>query len=934
MSLGSAYKKTSFATKLAEELARGIRERSQDRKDLIKENLNIARTTGLTKFSKLLGDKTQYGAYIDQLKSEYPAQISDEEYLALAAGKGGTDLKTIVDTVMTSKKAGNRKLTAEDLRAMVDLNNYTFEGTGMDLNKGLSQLAGTYFDIDSRDTEKPSDKRTFKNLLAAGLAINPQRDVDRYLEKAEYMGFPVQQLISSIGFTGKGNIEGFESVRTGEGLEAIRSKSSGKDHLNTGKSLFRYSINQSLANAIAKSMNIDEPINTSTSDFGDLKILGTLPADAKAKIKAQVLSSSEYLYAVAGETFEAIRDMYPNDRLAIKAIHNEIIKGGNIEENLLSLQGRSTINIETDDDDVIPSSDIGKATDQTKQAIPSGGEEVEEKIVTPTVEKLGDIIGSSTNLEINNQLETNNIDMNTVLTPNQKAAVISAINQDTIIPDIILQQLKKKTEDTLEEEEEVKTTPKVETSKVGTSNITPASVVKSEEIEKEEGVFKKAMNFVKSDPAKPFVKPVLDAAKLRLDKILEPILQEPTDVERTYSLSDAKQPIITKEGITDGIQTLKDVYQEYKPIITESPTLKAFAEKTNSLLKSAQELRKFDEITGNRNLDIVTKDFVVNKVNEASIALADFTRKEIEEINTPRFGASTTPLQNITQSYSSLKTTLNNVSEDIASYIDNTEVKINKAVNREIKEAAENIKLEYSQFEETPFYKKVADIASTTLNVMKPLNNPFAVDTSADIKNIKESAKNLETKINVAVNREIKEAGENIRLELGMAKNSKTFKAIENAFKQSIKTLKALYTPFTENKSDVDATLTTLKSMLPISSPSQIFPPLTDAIVDRIKNNKKENAARIVRNSIKEVESELLGTNRPSGLMRPTNTILNYFSNRYGSGDNVVPPKPKLPLSEFKGSLNSNSPFRIAQKARKEWEEKYGDEYNNDGSKK
>tara|TARA_R110002012_G_scaffold112811_1_gene258610 strand:- start:3679 stop:6447 length:2769 start_codon:yes stop_codon:yes gene_type:complete len=921
----------SFATKLAEELARGIRERSQDRKDLIKENLNIARTTGLTRFSKLLGDKTQYGAYIDQLKSEYPAQISDEEYLALAAGKGGTDLKTIVDTVMTSKKAGNRKLTAEDLRAMVDLNNYTFEGTGMDLNKGLSQLAGTYFDIDSRDTEKPSDKRTFKNLLAAGLAINPQRDVDRYLEKAEYMGFPVQQLISSIGFTGKGNIEGFESVRTGEGLEAIRTKTSGKDNLNTGKSLFRYSINQSLANAIAKSMNIDEPINTS-EEFGDLKILGTLPADAKAKIKAQVLSSSEYLYAVAGETFEAIRDMYPNDRLAIKAIHNEIIKGGNIEENLLSLQGRSTINIETDDDDVITSSDIGKATDQTKQAIPSGGEEVEEKIVTPTVEKLGDIIGSSTNLEINNQLETNNIDMNTVLTPNQKAAVISAINQDTIIPDIILQQLKKKTEDTLDEEKEIETKPKVEAPKVDTSNLTPASVVKPEEIEKEETIFQKAMNFVKSDPAEPFVKPVLDAAKSRLDKILEPILQEPTSGKLLTSKLDAKQPIITKEGVDSVIETLKDLYQEYKPIITESPTLKAFAEKTNSVLKSAQELRKFDEVTGNRNLDIVTKDFVVSKVNEASIALADFTRKEIEEINTPRFGASTTPLQNITQSYSSLKTTLNNVSEDIASYIDNTEVKINKAVNREIKEAAENIKLEYSQFEETPFYKKVADIASTTLNVMKPLNNPFAVDTSADIKNIKESAKNLETKINVAVNREIKEAGENIRLELGMAKNSKTFKAIENAFKQSLKTLKALYTPFTESE---DAVATTARAMLPISNPSQIFPALTDAIVDRIKNNKKENAARIVRNSIREVESELLGTNRPSGLMRPTNTILNYFSNRYGSGDNVVPPKPELPSfsSLFKGTTSKEEQNRIAE-ARDAWDKKYGNEYNNDGSKK
>ena len=47
-----------------------------------------------------------------------------------------------------------------------------------------------------------------------------------------------------------------------------------------------------------------------------------------------------------------------------------------------------------------------------------------------------------------------------------------------------------------------------------------------------------------------------------------------------------------------------------------------------------------------------------------------------------------------------------------------------------------------------------------------------------------------------------------------------------------------------------------------------------------------------------------------------------------------VPPKPKLNIKDFKGSLNKNDAFRKRQKERREWDKKYGDMYNDDGTLK
>ena len=48
----------------------------------------------------------------------------------------------------------------------------------------------------------------------------------------------------------------------------------------------------------------------------------------------------------------------------------------------------------------------------------------------------------------------------------------------------------------------------------------------------------------------------------------------------------------------------------------------------------------------------------------------------------------------------------------------------------------------------------------------------------------------------------------------------------------------------------------------------------------------------------------------------------------------VTPAPPRPRLSDFKGSLNPNDPFRMAQKKRREWLDKYGDDYNLDGTLK
>ena len=48
-----------------------------------------------------------------------------------------------------------------------------------------------------------------------------------------------------------------------------------------------------------------------------------------------------------------------------------------------------------------------------------------------------------------------------------------------------------------------------------------------------------------------------------------------------------------------------------------------------------------------------------------------------------------------------------------------------------------------------------------------------------------------------------------------------------------------------------------------------------------------------------------------------------------------VPPKPPKPeLGDFKGSLNKDDAFRKRQKERREWDKKYGDMYNDDGTLK
>ena len=335
----------SFAVGLMRELGRGINERSADRKDTIKQGLKDARTLGLPKYQKMMQNKKTYGTYIKQLKGFFGSDISDTEYLALAAGKGGTDIESILKAVTESYKGTNTRLTADNLRSMVDLNGYIHRDKPIDLDKGLSQLAGTYFQVAAKDKEKPSDKSFLKNLLSAGLIANPQQDANAYFEKAEDMGMPVQQLMSAIGFTGKGEIEGVESITTGKGIEAIQPKPSNKTYINDGRAMF----GASLVSKIGTFNNVSATLNAKSGvadlDNTVLKLSGSALTAAKSQINLEAGNS----YGLAGrayyqllnnglDTYEAdkqIKELITNATSSedMTAKLNMIITGGELNNN-------------------------------------------------------------------------------------------------------------------------------------------------------------------------------------------------------------------------------------------------------------------------------------------------------------------------------------------------------------------------------------------------------------------------------------------------------------------------------------------------------------------------------------------------------------------------------------------------------------------------
>jgi len=933
------------------ELGRGINERSADRKDTIKQGLKDARTLGLPKYQKMMQNKKTYGTYIKQLKGFFGSDISDTEYLALAAGKGGTDIESILKAVTESYKGTNTRLTADNLRSMVDLNGYIHRDKPIDLDKGLSQLAGTYFQVAAKDKEKPSDKSFLKNLLSAGLIANPQQDANAYFEKAEYMGMPVQQLMSAIGFTGKGEIEGFESITTGKGIEAIQPKPSNKTYINDGRAMF----GASLVSKIGTFNNVSATLNAKSGvadlDNTVLKLSGSALTAAKSQINLEAGNS----YGLAGrayyqllnnglDTYEAdkqIKELITNATSSedMTAKLNMIITGGELNNNK---EGTGIVEITETDIPVVDSTsteeevtdDLTKTnvspvvSDTSKQTSGLLNRDAEESITGG-----GNLIPNilKTTKENEEDEVSESFTFTTPTSQVDKAIVSQELLQEPLIP---VQSTKKSLNKNIPNTEEAVSyfnTLKNYTGSKITQLLSTIEEAKASE---------------KTTPK--LITDVVDLTKVVADELDIPEYRDSSFTQKLIAKTNKVVDILTDSNRhaillrnSPVISKANDDYNsivEYSTSLVEAiktPTISAI-NKIDSAYDNVLEIAKVKivdmENTINTAVNRELKEAGENIELELGMARNSKEGKVIEKALS-KIGKVIMPLYSPSKFSGDVSNKIEYVANlDIALIED----KINDAVNKELQEAGQNIKEESSEFFKptvdrlTPYITSVIKATSDVAKAILPMYSSSGFDKAldADITNIPK----VEDKINDAVNRELKEAGENIRLELGMAKDSAAFKSIENAFQQSIKTLKALYTPFTES---TDAVATTARSMLPISNPSQIFPALTDAIVNRIKNNKKANAARIVRNSIREVEAELLGNNRPSGLMTPTSTILSSFdSPRYGSGDNVVPPKPELPLSQFKGSLNNDSPFRIAQKARKKWEEKYGDEYNNDGRKK
>ena len=78
--------------------------------------------------------------------------------------------------------------------------------------------------------------------------------------------------------------------------------------------------------------------------------------------------------------------------------------------------------------------------------------------------------------------------------------------------------------------------------------------------------------------------------------------------------------------------------------------------------------------------------------------------------------------------------------------------------------------------------------------------------------------------------------------------------------------------------------------------------------------------------------SQLQGIDPESKYLPPSSDTTVPPATYQGRGAPPKPPKPKL--GDFKGSLNKNDSFRKRQKERREWDKKYGDMYNDDGTLK
>ena len=213
-----ARKGEEFLTSFLETIGQGIKERRATTERYKEEGYDAAKV-GFRTYTTLKGNTRQMKDDIDYLKNALgQTSISDEEYLAIAGGKAGISLKALKEEVQKAQ-LNNRvpDIDASTVKQLITLNNFVAprnEQGVVDLDYGLEKLNGLHQQIYQRDTSPPSDKKTAMSLLKAGFALNPKQSAEEYLSKAEYLGLPVNELISVIGSTGKGRLEGLENVST------------------------------------------------------------------------------------------------------------------------------------------------------------------------------------------------------------------------------------------------------------------------------------------------------------------------------------------------------------------------------------------------------------------------------------------------------------------------------------------------------------------------------------------------------------------------------------------------------------------------------------------------------------------------------------------------------------------------------------------------
>jgi hypothetical protein len=103
-------------------------------------------------------------------------------------------------------------------------------------------------------------------------------------------------------------------------------------------------------------------------------------------------------------------------------------------------------------------------------------------------------------------------------------------------------------------------------------------------------------------------------------------------------------------------------------------------------------------------------------------------------------------------------------------------------------------------------------------------------------------------------------------------------------------------------------------------------------IKEKLPPGNRTDGDPIIKTRLPKASTEVLKKTKPSQEARERKDVKTVTKTKKPIR---VSPKPSLKLGLFKGRLNDpDDPFLINKKKRKEWEKKYGKDYNNDGTLK